>query len=142
MEVLEIKNISNEILSAINKLLPQVSTSTQSLSEKALIEIINSDSSNLLMAIENGQYYGSLTLVTFKIPTGNRAWIEDVVVDEKARGQGIGKLLTEHAIELAKRFGAKTVDLTSRPSRQAANALYKKVGFEQRETNVYRCLIT
>ena len=74
----------------------------------------------------------------FEIPTGVRAWIEDVVVDEAARGQGVGQLLNERALEIAQESGAKTVDLTSRPSREAANRLYKRIGFEQRDTNVYR----
>ena len=79
-----------------------------------------------------------MTLAMFDIPTGRRAWIEDVVVDEDARGQGVGRLLNERALEIAKDAGAKTVDLTSRPSREAANRLYKRIGFEQRDTNVYR----
>ncbi len=72
------------------------------------------------------------------IPTGIRAWIEDVVVDGAARGKGVGDALNRHAIDLAADLGAKTVDLTSRPSREAANRLYKRLGFEQRDTNVYR----
>lgn len=81
---------------------------------------------------------GMLTLVTFEIPTGWRAWVEDVVVDEAARGKGVGASLVAAAIDLAKKRGAKTVDLTSRPSREAANRLYQRSGFELRETNVYR----
>jgi ribosomal protein S18 acetylase RimI-like enzyme len=79
-----------------------------------------------------------LTLVTFPIPTGLRAWIEDVVVDETARGQGVGAALTEEAVRRARTVGARTVDLTSRPTRQAANRLYERLGFELRETNAYR----
>ena len=79
-----------------------------------------------------------LSLATFKIPTGLRAWIEDVVVDEAARGQGAGQALVEAAVAHAKELGCRTVDLTSRPSREAANRLYKRCGFKLRETNVYR----
>ncbi len=79
-----------------------------------------------------------LTLAVFRIPTGLRAWIEDVVVDEAARGRGVGAELTSAAIRLAGERGARTVDLTSRPSREAANRLYQRLGFVQRETNVYR----
>ena len=82
-----------------------------------------------------------MTLVVFPIPSGLRAWIEDVVVDESARGLGAGAALTEAAISESKRRGAKSIDLTSRPSREAANAMYVKLGFEQRETNVYRLSI-
>jgi ribosomal protein S18 acetylase RimI-like enzyme len=81
---------------------------------------------------------GSLTLAVFRIPTGLRAWIEDVVVDESARGQGVGEALNRAALDRAAALGAVTVDLTSRPSRAAANRLYQRLGFEPRETNVYR----
>jgi ribosomal protein S18 acetylase RimI-like enzyme len=79
-----------------------------------------------------------LSLVVFSIPTGTKAWIEDVVVDERARGKGVGKELMNHALNVAKELGAKSADLTSRPSREAANKLYQAIGFEGRETNVYR----
>jgi ribosomal protein S18 acetylase RimI-like enzyme len=79
-----------------------------------------------------------LTLVIFRTPTGSRAWIEDVVVDESARGQGAGEALVTEAVRLASDSGARTVDLTSRPSRESANRLYEKIGFQARETNVYR----
>ena len=79
-----------------------------------------------------------LTLATFTIPTGLRAWVEDVVVDGEARGQGAGQALVEAAVEHAGKLGARTVDLTSRPSREAANRLYRRAGFKLRETNVYR----
>ena len=81
---------------------------------------------------------GSLTLVLFRIPTAVRAWIEDVVVDESARGRGVASALVNRALEQAAVAGARTVDLTSRPSRQDANRLYQELGFELRETNVYR----
>jgi ribosomal protein S18 acetylase RimI-like enzyme len=84
---------------------------------------------------------GSLTLATFRIPTGVRAWIEDVVVDSSARGHGVGEALNIAAIEEARARGAITVELTSRPSREAANRLYQRLGFVARETNVYRYTI-
>jgi ribosomal protein S18 acetylase RimI-like enzyme len=142
MQVIQITQFSENVLEAINELLPQLSSSARILTESELTEIIRSESSHLLMAEESGIFHGSLTLVTFKIPTGIRAWIEDVVVNENARGKGVGQLLSDRAIDLAREMGAKTVDLTSRPSREAANALYKKVGFERRETNVYRYTIS
>jgi ribosomal protein S18 acetylase RimI-like enzyme len=85
---------------------------------------------------------GSLTLVMFPIPTGLRAWIEDVVVDQSARGQGIGEALSLEALRLAQAAGARTVDLTSRPSRQAAGRLYQRVGFTERESRLYRFTFT
>jgi ribosomal protein S18 acetylase RimI-like enzyme len=90
------------------------------------------------MAEADGQFYGSLSLVLFVIPTGTRARIEDVVVSEDSRGRGLGRLLSERAVDLAIQLGAKTIDLTSRPSRVVANNLYKQIGFVQRETNIYR----
>ncbi len=84
---------------------------------------------------------GTLTLVIFRIPTGVRAWVEDVIVDEHSRGSGIGVALTREAVQLARTAGARTVDLTSRPSRDAANALYRREGFTQRETHVYRYVL-
>ncbi|HDZ45836.1 hypothetical protein LCGC14_0166950 [marine sediment metagenome] len=138
METIEIKEFSEEVLSALNMLIPQLSSSAMSLDEAALRDIIDNSSSHLVMAKEGSTYYGALTLAVFPIPTGIRAWIEDVVVSEEARGKGVGKLLSTYALELANTLGAKTVDLTSRPSRVAANELYKKIGFAQRDTNVYR----
>ena len=86
----------------------------------------------------DGEILGTLTLVTFPIPTGLRAWIEDVVVDEAARGRGVGAALTQEAVRLAHEAGARTVDLTSRPSREAANRLYERLGFQMRDSKVYR----
>jgi ribosomal protein S18 acetylase RimI-like enzyme len=86
----------------------------------------------------DGRIAGALTLATFPIPTGVRAWIEDVVVDSAARGHGVGEALNQAAIAEARARGAVTVDLTSRPSREAANRLYQRIGFVRRDTNVYR----
>ena len=90
------------------------------------------------MAEEDDRYIGSLTLVVFRIPSGTRARIEDLVVQETARGRGVGRALVQKAIEMAKALGAEAVDLTTHPSREAANALYKKLGFVRRKTHVYR----
>src|SRR6478735_6327888 len=100
--------------------------------------MIASSETDVLVASADDEIVGSLTLVVFRIPTGVRGWIEDVVVDEAARGQGVGEVLNRYALDLADRLGARTVDLTSRPSRVAANALYRKLGFEERQTNIYR----
>ena len=106
-----------------------------------LADIVDSAASVLLVARDpeaGGSIVGSLTLVLFRIPTGVRAWIEDVVVDGEARGRGVGAALNLAALDRARAAGAKTVDLTSRPSREAANRLYQRIGFVPRETNVYR----
>ncbi|HAY51267.1 MAG: GNAT family N-acetyltransferase [Acidimicrobiaceae bacterium] len=133
------ENADAELVEAYQRLIPQLSSSSPAPSEDELAAIIESDSATVLVAEdEGGTILGSMTLVVFRIPTGVRAWIEDVVVDTEARGMGIGQALNEYAINLAEQAGAKTIDLTSRPSRESANRLYKRLGFVARETNVYR----
>ena len=129
---------TDEVLAALHRLIPQLSSSSAPITIADLRAIIDSDSSVLFIARLDGRIVGSLTLAVFRIPTGIRAWIEDVVVDENARGHGVGEALNRAALAEAKRRGAKTVDLTSRPSREAANRLYLRIGFVARETNVYR----
>ncbi len=129
---------TDEVLAALHRLIPQLSSSSAPIAVAELRAIIDSDSSVLFIARVDGRIVGSLTLAVFRIPTGIRAWIEDVVVDESARGHGVGEALNRAALAEAKRRGAKTVDLTSRPSREAANRLYLRIGFVARETNVYR----
>jgi len=141
MELTEVKEYSSELHEALNSLLPQLSSSAQPLEPTDLRNIIGNDAVHLLVAHEGNTCLGTLSLVTFPILTGIRAWIEDVVVSEDARGKGVGKLLTNRAIEIATECGATTIDLTSRPSREAANRLYRSVGFEERVTNVYRVSI-
>lgn len=138
IEVSDPSGVTDDVVSAFARLIPQLSSSNPPPSAEVLQTIAASEASHLLLAVEDGMIYGSLTLVVFGIPTGLRAWIEDVVVDGDARGKGVGAALNSHALELAKTLGATTVDLTSRPTREAANRLYQRLGFEARETNVYR----
>ena len=101
--------------------------------------MVRSPATILLMARDGDRgLIGSLTLVLFRIPTGVRAWIEDVVVDNESRGRGVAEILCREALNRASAAGARTVDLTSRPSREAANRLYRRLGFVERDTNVYR----
>ena len=138
IKIEEIVKVDDELLAAMNRLVPQLSNSNSPPDRSALEGIVASDSSILLAAFIDLEIVGSLTLVVFSIPTGKRAWIEDVVVDEKCRNKGIGEALNQDAIKIARQLGAKTVDLTSRPSRESANRLYKRLGFLQRDTNIYR----
>ena len=117
-----------------------LSRSASLLSSDKYLEIIQCPSTHLYVAEEKCEIIGMLSLVIFPIPTGVRAWVEDVVVSEKARGKGLGKQLTLHALEESKKHQVISVDLTSRPSREIANKLYQNVGFQKRETNVYRFL--
>lgn len=133
------ETVSDDLIRAFDRLIPQLSGSSAPPTGEQLGEIIGSDATQLLIARDgSGAILGSLTLVIFRIPTGVKAWIEDVVVDESARGRGVGEALNRHALDLAARRGARNVDLTSRPSREAANRLYQRLGFEVRATNVYR----
>lgn len=129
---------TDELLAACHRLIPQLSSSAKPMTKGELSEIVNSESTFMFVARVDNQIVGLLTLAVFRIPTAVRAWIEDVVVDSLARGHGVGEALNIAAIAEAKRRGAKTVDLTSRPSREAANRLYKRIGFVARDTNVYR----
>jgi ribosomal protein S18 acetylase RimI-like enzyme len=139
MEISLLTEVTNEIVESFARLLPQLSSSAVIPTRAELQEIADNDSFFIARDPElGGQIVGSLTLVTFRIPTGVRSWIEDVVVDTSMRGKGIGEALTRAALERAAELGAKTVDLTSRPSREAANRLYRRVGFELRQTNLYR----
>ena len=131
--------VTDELVAAVSRLVGQLSSSAPAPTRAELEVLVGSPATTLLVArTPGGPVVGMLTLAVFRIPTGVRAWIEDVVVDAGARGQGIGAALTERAIELAAAAGARTVELTSRPSREAANRLYRRLGFEVRETNVYR----
>jgi ribosomal protein S18 acetylase RimI-like enzyme len=124
---------------ALVRLVPQLSRSNPPPSLDAVRAILAHESITQFVARDDdGTIVGVSTLAVFPIPTGRRAWVEDVIVDEAVNGQGIGRQLTEAMLAKARELGCTTVDLTSRPSREAANALYKKVGFQQRETNVYR----
>jgi ribosomal protein S18 acetylase RimI-like enzyme len=129
---------TDELLTSLNQLVPQLSSSASPLTSDDVKALITNPAVSMFIAKNEGASVGPLTLVVFPIPSGLRAWIEDVVVDEGARGLGVGVALTEAAVTESKRRGAKSIDLTSRPSREAANAMYVKLGFEQRETNVYR----
>ena len=130
--------LTDELVEAFARLVPQLSDRAAAPTGDELSEILDSSSSRVLLARDDDRIVGTLTLALFRIPTGLRAWIEDVVVDESARGQGTGEALTREAIRLAGEAGASTVDLTSRPDRTAANRLYEKLGFRRRATNVFR----
>jgi ribosomal protein S18 acetylase RimI-like enzyme len=132
--------VTDELVDALALLVPQLSSSSPPPAADQIAEIVGSPATHLLIARddETGRIIGSLTLVLFRIPTGLRAWIEDVMVDQAVRRSGAATALNRRALDLAAEAGAKTVDLTSRPSREAANRLYQKIGFVPRETNVYR----
>ncbi|OKL46939.1 GNAT family N-acetyltransferase [Boudabousia liubingyangii] len=147
-----IDQCSEEVFEAVNHLIGQLSTSAKPLEYEATEALIDQPNVHLFVYRAETEeeaapevdttlpapIQGMLSLVVFEIPTGTRAWIEDVVVEESARGTGAGRALVEAAVAYAQELGAKSVDLTSRPSREAANRLYQRCGFQARETNVYR----
>jgi ribosomal protein S18 acetylase RimI-like enzyme len=130
--------VDDELVAAFERLIPQLSSSSPPPSRDQLVELVENDDTVLFLAVVNGQIMGSLTLAFYRIPTGLKAWIEDVVVDDAARGRGLGAALNDAALNEARARGAKDVSLTSRPAKEAANRLYKRIGFETRETNIYR----
>jgi len=138
IEVELVREVTDEVVEAFGRLLPQLSTSAPQLDVGALTAIATWPGNSLLVARIEGVIVGALTLVVFPIPSGTRARIEDVVVDTAARGKGVGAQLTEEALVIARERGARTVDLTSRPAREAANRLYERMGFARRDSRVYR----
>lgn len=151
MSVELIEQSSPELVAAMERLIPQLSRSAKPLTAEQTQALVDQDSVYLFVfrtdkpviaadgnEVEAGTILGMLSLASFAIPTGVRAWVEDVVVDAGTRGMGAGQQLVEAAVAHAQKIGARTVDLTSRPSREAANRLYRRCGFELRETNVYR----
>lgn len=134
----EVTEFSDELADAIECLLPELS-STAVYSVETVRAIVASDATHLYVARLDGRIIGTASLVVYPIPTGIRAHVDDVVVDESARGHGVSRLLLERLIaEANDRFRVRTIDLTSRPDREAANRLYASSGFVQRGTNVYR----
>lgn len=136
--VVAVHTVDDELIEAFNRLIPQLSSSSPPPSRDHLTALVDSDDTVLFVARVDGRILGSLTLAFYRIPTGTKAWIEDVVVDAEARGHGVGERLSLAALDEARSRGAKDVSLTSRPSREAANRLYQRIGFEPRTTNVYR----
>lgn len=133
-----LSEVTDEVVEAFRRLLPQLSGSAPPLDRAAIAAVAASPGVTVLLARAAGVITGSLTLVMFRIPTGLRAWIEDVVVDGSVRGQGTGTALTLAAVRHAEQAGARTVDLTSRPSRVAAGRMYERAGFALRDSRVYR----
>lgn len=136
--VVAVHTVDDELVEAFDRLIPQLSSSSPPPTRDHLGAMVDSDDTVLFVARVDGRILGSLTLAFYRIPTGTKAWIEDVVVDADARGHGVGELLSRAALAEARSRGAKDVNLSSRPSREAANRLYLRLGFHRRDTNMYR----
>ncbi|MBR4045036.1 MAG: GNAT family N-acetyltransferase [Bacteroidaceae bacterium] len=137
-EIIEIQSYSTEYHEAMQRFLDQLTTNPMTLTEEMFRQLLASPNSHLFFLMKDEQTAGMLTVGIYHSPTGGKAWIEDVVVDEAFRGQGLSKLLVAHAIEFTKSQGIPSLMLTSNPKRIAANKLYQAMGFERKETNVYR----
>jgi ribosomal protein S18 acetylase RimI-like enzyme len=137
MNVARVTEVDELLAAAVARLVPQLSPKRQPAGLPELAELVASPGTDLIVARDGAAVLGMLTLVLYRVPTGLRAWIHDVVVDEAARGRGVGEALTREALSLAESAGAISVELTTRQEREAANRLYRRLGFEQRETNVY-----
>jgi Acetyltransferases len=142
MKIKKIKRFSVRVYEAVLSLLPQLASEADLPTKEYFESILNSENIHFFIGgFDNKQIVGMITIGTYSLPSGTKVWIEDVVVDESQRGKGIGKELILHAINYSGSLGAKTVGLTSRPSRTSANRLYQKLGFVRYETNVYKYLL-
>lgn len=142
MHIKQITEYTSTVHTALDDFLNQLTARDTGLTENFLQELIGSANSHLFCAVDDeGHYLGMITVGIYLSPTGRKGWIEDVVVAESSRGQGLGKQLTEYAIQFAREHGVRSLMLTSNPARIAANHLYPSLGFERRETNVYRMML-
>ena len=139
MKIKRITRFSKRVFDAVLRLLPQLAPDAEMPDEQYFKSLLKSRNVHFFIAeLDNKQIVGMLTIGTYDIPTGTKAWIEDVVVDESHRGKGFGEELMFFVVNYSKTLGASAVSLTSRPSRVAANKLYQKIGFKQYETNIYK----
>ena len=136
--IVEIKTYSPEYHEAMQRFLDQLTTNPMVLTESMFLQLLESENSHLFFLLKDERIAGMLTVGTYCSPTGGKAWIEDVVVDESFRGQGLSKRLVDHAIQFVESRQIPLLMLTSNPKRIAANKLYQTMGFERKETNVYR----
>jgi ribosomal protein S18 acetylase RimI-like enzyme len=139
MQINIVTQADEELYEAFQRLVPQLTDNNPPPSLNDLADLVRDASSTLMVARDDrGEIVGALTLAIYRVPTGIRSIIEDVIVDTSARGQGIGDALMKSAINLARKKGAHNISLTSNPMREAANRLYLRVGFKKRETNAYQ----
>jgi ribosomal protein S18 acetylase RimI-like enzyme len=137
MNVERVTEADDALAVAVARLVPQLSPKREPAGLAELAALVAAPGTNLIVVRDGAEVLGMLTLIVYRVPTGIRAWIHDVVVDETARGRGVGEALAREALRIAEEAGAISVELTTRQEREAANRLYRRLGFEQRETNVY-----
>lgn len=145
IEICEVQEVTDELVESFARLIPQLTKTKPVPNEEVLKEVVSSPNTVLIIARDsesNNKIVGTLTLVFFRTPVAMRSRIEDVVVDKDSRGNGIGEALINYAISSATQSCSVSVDLTSRPDREVANRLYRRIGFEKHLTNVYRYQLT
>ncbi len=138
MVVERVRSVDDDVVASLNGLLPQLSSGARQVTAQALRDVVEAPGTSLLVARVDGAIVGSAAVVVYGIPSGTHAWVEDVVVDGSARGAGVGEALVRAALAESAARGARTVDLTSGPSREAAIRLYQRLGFRRRKTSVFR----
>ncbi len=139
MQIDIVTQADEELYNAFQRLVPQLTKNNPPPSLNDLIDLVRDSSSTLMVArSEHGEIIGALTLTVYRVPTGIRSIIEDVIVDNSARGQGVGEALMKYAVEVARDKGASNISLTCNPMRESANRLYQRMGFKKRETNAYQ----
>jgi ribosomal protein S18 acetylase RimI-like enzyme len=136
MRIEQVTEADEELVEVIRRLLPQLSEARTPPTLEQLAETVAGETM-LVARDEDGKIIGTLTLITYRVSSGLKARIEDVIVDESARGQGVGEALAREAMSRATTAGARMVELTSMPYREAANRLYRRLGFVNKRTNVY-----
>ncbi len=138
IKIEQLLNVTTKSLEEINALIPQLSSTAQQLTYARLLEMVKNERATTLVAKDGQKIVGIGMVVIYNVPTEKRAWLEEIIVDESCRGQGLGERISKELIEIAKRERVSRVYLSSGPQREAANKLYQKLGFEKKETNVYR----
>jgi ribosomal protein S18 acetylase RimI-like enzyme len=139
MQIEIVNEATVELYDAFQRLVPQLTNNNPPPSLNDLTALVRDSSSTLMVARgDAGKIIGALTLTVYRVPTGVRSIIEDVIVDNSARGGGVGEALMKRAVEIAREKGASNISLTCNPMREAANKLYQRMGFKKRETNAYQ----
>lgn len=141
LQLKEVLEVTEHSVATFQYLLDQLTSTPTVFTAAQLQAIIDSKESHLYFFYNETQLCGMITTGSYEAPTGRKTWIEDVVIDEKYRGNGLGKIMLSKVIDMVSREGKTTLMLTSNPSRIAANALYRELKFTPKETNVYKMTI-
>jgi ribosomal protein S18 acetylase RimI-like enzyme len=137
VRVERVTEATDELVEAFARLVPQLSPGSAGPTRSELAEVVSAPGTKVLVARDGDAVVGTLTLLLYRLPTGARGWIHDVVVDESARGQGAGAALVEEALRLAEAAGVASIHLTARAHREAAHRMYRRLGFVEHPSEVF-----